>query len=98
MVSHARQLGTFLLCRHFGTLHGEPGKRAGKSSHKRPVPNGLASKVWRITGLDLYYLTMGKITKLKPQVDGLSKIEIAGMDGGLRISPVIRHSFELELK
>lgn len=55
--------------------HGQPGKRAGKSGHKGPVPNGLLSKVWRITGLDLYYLTMGKIAKLKPQVDGLSKIE-----------------------
>lgn len=55
--------------------HGQPGKCAGKRSHKRPVPNGLVSKVWRITGLDLYYLTMGKIAKLKLQVDGLSKIE-----------------------
>ena len=50
-------------------------ERSDKSSHKRPVPNGLVSKLWRITGLDLYYLTMGKIAKLKPQVDGLSKIE-----------------------
>jgi len=55
--------------------HGQPSERLGKSSHKRPVPNGLASKLWRITGMDLYYLTMGKIAKLKPQVDGLSKIE-----------------------
>lgn len=55
--------------------HGQPGRHADKSSHKRLVPNGLVSKVWRITGLDLYYLTMGKIAKLKPQVDGLSKIE-----------------------
>ena len=36
---------------------------------------GWFLKVWRITGLDLYYLTMGKIAKIKPQVDGLSKIE-----------------------
>lgn len=55
--------------------HGQPGKHEGKSSHKRPVPNGLVSKLWRITGLDLYNLTMGKIAKLKPQVDSLSKTE-----------------------
>ena len=36
---------------------------------------GWFLKVWRITGLDLYYLTMGKIAKIKPQVNGLSKIE-----------------------
>ena len=75
MVSHARQLGTFLLCRHFGTLLGMTSLASSESSQKRPVPHGLLSKVWRITGLDLYYLTMGKIAKLKPQVDGLSKIE-----------------------
>lgn len=55
--------------------YGQLSERSGKSSHKRPVPNGLVLKVWRITGLDLYYLTMGKIAKLKPQVDGLLKIE-----------------------
>lgn len=38
----------------------------GKSSQYGPVPNGLVSKVWRITGLDLYYLIMGKIAKIKP--------------------------------
>lgn len=77
MVSHARQLGTFLLCRRSGTLLGMAilANVRANSSHKRPVPNGLVSKVWRITGQDLYYLTMGKIAKLKPQVDGLSKIE-----------------------
>lgn len=75
MVSHAWQLRTYLLCRHFGTLLGMPSERSGKSSHMRPVPNELVSKLWRITGLDLYYVTMGKISKLKPQVDGLSKIE-----------------------
>ena len=77
MVSHARQLGTFLLCRHYGTLLGMANLAnvRAKSSQKSPVSNGPVSKLWRITGLDLYYLTMGKIAKLKPQVDGLSKIE-----------------------
>lgn len=75
MVSHAWQLGTFLFCRHFGTLLGMASLVSNKNSHKRPVPNGLVSKVWRIAGLDLYYLTMAKIAKLKPHVDGLSKIE-----------------------
>lgn len=77
MVSQARHIGTLLLCRHFGTLLGMASLASvqEKRSHKRPVPNGLVSKVWRITGLDLYYLTMGKIAKLKLQVDGLSKIE-----------------------
>ena len=55
--------------------YGQSSGRSGKSSHKGPVQKGLVSKVWRITGLDLYYLTMGKIAKLKPQVDGLSKNE-----------------------
>lgn len=75
MVSHAWQIGTFLFCRHFGTLLGMASVTSSKRSQKRPLPNGLVSKVWRITGLDLYYLTMGKIAKLKPQVEGLSKIE-----------------------
>lgn len=75
MVSHAWQLRTYLLCRHFGTLLGMASQVSNKSSHKRPVPNELVSKVWRITGLDLYYLTMGKIAKLKPQVEGLLTIE-----------------------
>ena len=98
MVSHAWQLRTYLLCRHFGTLLGMPSERSGKSRHMRPVPNGLVSKVWRITGMDLYYLTMGKIAKLKPQEMAYQKSKNAGMDGSLRISPVIRHSLEMALK
>lgn len=77
MVSHAWQIGSWqigalLLCRHFGTLLGMTSLASSKSSQRRSVPNELVSKVWRITGLDLYYLTMGKISKLKPQVKGLS--------------------------
>ena len=35
----------------------------------------LLSKVWRITGLDRSWLTMTEMAKIKPQVDGLAKIE-----------------------
>lgn len=66
---------------------GQPSERAGKSDHKRPVPHGLVSKVWRITGLDLHYLTMGKIAKLKPQVDGLSNTEKCRYGWGSAIRP-----------
>lgn len=77
MVSHARQIGTFLLCRHFRTFLGMASLASvqEKGVKRGPSQMGWFQKDWRITGLDLYYLTMGKIAKLKPQVDGLSKIE-----------------------
>lgn len=53
--------------------HGEPSEQ--QKLIKESCPKELPSKLWRITGLDLYYLTMGKIAKLNPQVDGLSEIE-----------------------
>ena len=77
MVSHARQIGTFLLCRHFGTLFGMA-SLAGMQTKvviRGPSQMGWFQKYGGIMGLDLYYLTMGKIAKLKPQVDVLSKIE-----------------------
>lgn len=41
--------------------HGEPSEQ--QKLIKESCPKELPSKLWWITGLDLYYLTMGKIAK-----------------------------------
>ena len=61
--------------------------RQAKLAKRAPVPNELISKVWRITGLDCTWLTMAEIAKIKPQVEGLEKIENGRCGWWLSIEP-----------